>query len=48
MIKESIAKLVIGKDLDFQETKTVFEEIFDHRAGSSQIAAFLTALKMKG
>ncbi len=48
MIKETIAKLVLGKDLNFEETKEVFEEIFDHKLTPAQIASFLTALKIKG
>jgi len=48
MIKEAINLLVNNKDLKFEETKSVFEEIFDHKATSSQIASFLTALKIKG
>lgn len=48
MIKESIKKAVIGLDLDFEESKKVFDEIMKGEATSAQIAAFLTALRMKG
>ncbi|MCF7908440.1 MAG: anthranilate phosphoribosyltransferase [Candidatus Omnitrophica bacterium] len=48
MIKEAINALVNGQDLSFDQTKAVFEQIFNHKAESSQIAAFLTALKIKG
>ena len=48
MIKEAINKLTQGKNLSFEETKEVFENIFAHKATPSQVAAFLVALKMKG
>jgi len=48
MIKEAISKLAAREDLSFKETEAVFEEIFGHKALASQIAAFLTSLKMKG
>ena len=48
MIKETIDTLTKGKNISFGGMKEVFEEIFDSRAASSQIAAFLTSLKMKG
>ncbi len=48
MIREAIGKLTRKKNLNFDETKEVFAEIFEHKADPSQIAAFLTALKMKG
>ncbi len=48
MIKEAIYRVVGGKSLSFDQARGVFEEIFDHQAQASQIAAFLTALKMKG
>lgn len=48
MIKEVINKLVESEHLSFEEAKNVFEEIFSHKATSSQIAAFLTSLKIKG
>jgi len=48
MIKQSILKLVNRESLSFEQTKEVFEQIFSQAASDSQIAAFLTALKMKG
>jgi anthranilate phosphoribosyltransferase len=48
MIKEAISKLTAKHNLNFKEAKGVFEEIFDHKATPSQIAAFLATLKLKG
>jgi anthranilate phosphoribosyltransferase len=48
MIKEAIIKLTEQKSLSSEEARVVFEEIFNRKATSSQIAAFLVALKMKG
>ncbi|MDD4183781.1 MAG: anthranilate phosphoribosyltransferase, partial [Candidatus Omnitrophica bacterium] len=48
MIKEAIDKLTKYEDLSFEETKEIFENIFACRVTSSQVAAFLIALKMKG
>ncbi len=48
MIKEAIAILIDGKDLDFETTKTVMGEIMGGKATDSQIAAFITALSIKG
>jgi len=48
MIKEVISKLVERDNLSFEEAKSVFEEIFSHETTSSQIASFLTSLKLKG
>ncbi len=48
MIKETIAKLTAKHNLNFKEAREVFEEIFDHKTTPAQIAAFLTALKVKG
>ncbi len=47
MIQSAIAKLVEKRDLGFEETKSVFEEIFNQEASPVQIASFLTALKIK-
>ena len=47
MIKEAIDKLVKGQNLDFEQAKICFEEIFDHKATPSQTAAFLVALSLK-
>ncbi|MFO8052944.1 MAG: anthranilate phosphoribosyltransferase [Candidatus Omnitrophota bacterium] len=48
MVQNIIAKLVARKNLSFEETKEIFEEIFDQKINPAQIASFLTALKMKG
>ena len=48
MIKQAISKLVDKKNLTFEEAKGVFGEIFAHKTTPSQIASFLTALKIKG
>jgi anthranilate phosphoribosyltransferase len=48
MIKQLISKLINKENLTFKEAKEGFEDIFAHRATHVQIAAFLTALKMKG
>ncbi len=48
MIRESISKLVEGQDLTRAEAETVMHEIMDGAATHAQIAAFLTALRIKG
>lgn len=48
MIKEAISKLILSQNLSFDETREVFREIFDQKANPAQVAAFLTALKLKG
>jgi len=48
MIKEAIGKLVLKKDLTGKEMEEVMREIIEKRASTSQIASFLTALRMKG
>lgn len=48
MIKESIAKLSERIDLTEAETAACMEDIMSGQATPAQIAAFLTALKMKG
>jgi len=48
MIKESIAALVEGKSLTFEQASGAMEEIMGGGATPAQIAAFLTALRMKG
>jgi anthranilate phosphoribosyltransferase len=47
MIKESIAALVEGRSLTFEEASGVMEEIMGG-ATTAQIGAFLTALRVKG
>ncbi len=48
MIREAISKLIEKKDLTPQEMEKVTEEIMTGQALPSQIASFLTALRMKG
>ena len=48
MIRESIAALVEGKSLTFEMAAGTMEEIMGGEATPAQIAAFLTALRMKG
>ncbi|MCX7857797.1 MAG: anthranilate phosphoribosyltransferase [Deltaproteobacteria bacterium] len=48
MIREAISKVAEGMDLSLEEMMQVVTEIVEARATESQIAAFLTALKMKG
>lgn len=48
MIREAIAKLVKGEDLSKNEIELVMEEIMTGQALPTQIAAFLTAMRIKG
>ena len=48
MIKESIQKLIDGTSLTYEESREVMKEIMSGQATNAQIAAFLTALRMKG
>lgn len=48
MIKESIAKLIQGKNIAGSEMEAVMEEIMTAQATPAQIASFLTALRIKG
>ncbi len=48
MIREGIQKLVEGRDLTYREAQEIMEEIMSGNATNAQIAAFLTALRMKG
>ncbi|MDQ5985216.1 MAG: Anthranilate phosphoribosyltransferase [Syntrophus sp. SKADARSKE-3] len=48
MIREGIAKIVNGEDLKEQEMMTVMDEIMDGQATPAQIAALITALRIKG
>ena len=47
-MKEILAKLVAGNDLSVEEAKKAQELILTGQATDAQIAAFLTALRMKG
>ena len=48
MIREAIAKIVRGEDLREAEMMTVMTEVMDGEATPAQIAAFMTALRIKG
>ena len=48
MIKDGIAKVVLGEDLRETEMMAVMEEIMEGVATPAQIAAFITALRIKG
>lgn len=48
MINEAINKVVERVDLEEEEMSEVIEQIMDGEATPSQIASFLTALRMKG
>ena len=48
MIKETISKLVEERNLNQEEAEKVMTEIMDAMATDAQIAAFLTALRLKG
>ena len=48
MIRESIDNLVSGRSLTFEQSAGVMEEIMSGEATPAQIAAFITALRIKG
>ncbi len=48
MIREGIQKLIDGADLSYEESGAIMNEVMTGKASSSQTAAFLTALRMKG
>lgn len=48
LIRESIEKFVMGLNLSYQEAYESMKEMMSGEATPSQIAAFLTALRMKG
>lgn len=48
MIREGIAKLVQGQDLTRIEAEELMSEVMSGKVTDAQIAAFLTALRMKG
>ncbi|MBI4186385.1 MAG: anthranilate phosphoribosyltransferase [Chloroflexi bacterium] len=48
MIKEAIEALVSGRPLSFEQAAGVMEEIMGGEATPAQIAAFVTALRIKG
>ena len=48
MIKDNIQKLIDGADLTYEESGEAMKEIMSGKATNAQIAALLTALRMKG
>ncbi len=48
MIKEAIESLVSGKSLTIEEAAVVMEEMLNGKATPAQLAAFVTALRIKG
>jgi anthranilate phosphoribosyltransferase len=48
MIRENIQALVEGINLTCDESQQTMREIMSGQATNAQIAAFLTALRMKG
>ena len=48
MINTAIAKLAAGQNLAGTETREVFDQIMSGCATNAQIAAFITAMRMKG
>ena len=48
MIKEGIQKLIGETDLTYEESQEIMKEIMSGKATGAQIAAFLTALRMRG
>jgi len=48
MIREVIGKAVLGKDLTIEEATGAMNEILSGEATQAQIAAYLTALRIKG
>ena len=48
MIRETIQKLIDRTSLTYEESREVMKEIMTGEATNGQIAAFLTALRMKG
>ncbi len=48
MIREGIQKLVDGANLTFEDSQEIMREVMSGKATNAQIAAFLTALRVKG
>ena len=48
MINTAIAKLAAGQNLAGTETREAFDQIMSGCATNAQIAAFITAMRMKG
>ena len=48
MIREGIARVVVGEDMRETEMMAVMTEVMEGEATPAQIAAFMTALRIKG
>ena len=48
MIREAIEELVAGRSLSMDQASAVMDEIMEGQATQAQLAAFLTALRLKG
>jgi len=48
MIRDSIARVVDGEDLTFEEARETMSEMMTGSATDAQMAAFITAMRMKG
>ena len=48
MIQKAIHDVIEGQDLSFQAAREVMNEIMSGETTPAQMAAFLTALRMKG
>ncbi|MGH7423780.1 MAG: anthranilate phosphoribosyltransferase, partial [Candidatus Methylomirabilales bacterium] len=48
MIVQALQKVVQGQDLSREEARGVMEVLMSGEASDAQIAAFLTAMRMKG
>src|SRR4030067_928077 len=48
MIREGIQKLIDGANLSFEEAQEIMREVMSGKATNAQIAAVLTALRIKG
>jgi anthranilate phosphoribosyltransferase len=48
MIREGIAKVVIGENLKESEMMSVMDEVMEGQATPAQVAAFITGLRIKG
>jgi anthranilate phosphoribosyltransferase len=48
MVKETLTKLAFGKAIDFDEAALFIDAVVTGEVNDSQIAAFLTALRIKG
>jgi len=48
MIREGVQKLIEKTNLTFEESQEIMREVMSGKATNAQIAAFLTALRMKG